>query len=105
MLGSNPSASGRGGLTGSAADRTRSTRLAGPLAKTLSQDPSSGRGLAEEDSRLLGLLVEGRTNRDIADEIGANEQEVAARLAELFVRIGASSRVDATVAALVGGLI
>ena len=82
------------------------TRLAGPLVSTGDQDLSSERpGLEEEDSRLLSLLVEGKTNREIADDIGADEQAVAIRLAELFVKIGASSRADATVAALVGGLV
>jgi DNA-binding NarL/FixJ family response regulator len=82
------------------------TRLAGPMVKAHPRDfgPEES-GLAEEDSRLLGLLVEGKTNREISEEIGANEQAVAMRLAELFVRIGVSSRADATVAALVGGLI
>jgi DNA-binding NarL/FixJ family response regulator len=82
------------------------TRLAGPLVSTGDQDLSSERpGLEEEDSRLLSLLVEGKTNREIADDIGADEQAVAIRLAGLFVKIGASSRADATVAALVGGLV
>jgi DNA-binding NarL/FixJ family response regulator len=53
----------------------------------------------------LGLLVEGKTNREIAHEIDADEQAVTMRLAQLFATIGASSRADATVAALVGGLV
>ncbi|HLF77070.1 MAG TPA: AAA family ATPase [Dehalococcoidia bacterium] len=82
------------------------TRLAGPLVRTGTGDSAPGHsGLAEDDSRLLSLLVEGRTNWEIAEEIGASEQAVALRLAELFVRIGASSRADATVAALAGGLV
>ncbi len=81
-------------------------RLAGTLVGTPAQDLNlEETGLATEDSRLLGLLVEGRTNREIAGEIGVNEQAVAIRLAELFVKIGASSRADATVAALLGGLV
>jgi DNA-binding NarL/FixJ family response regulator len=82
------------------------TRLAGPLAAV--RPPGSGAvesGLAADDSRLLGLLVEGKTNREIAREIDADEQAVTIRLARLFATIGASSRADATVAALVGGLI
>jgi tetratricopeptide (TPR) repeat protein/DNA-binding CsgD family transcriptional regulator len=82
------------------------TRLAGPLAAV--RPPGSGAvesGLAADDSRLLGLLVEGKTNREIAHEIDADEQAVTIRLARLFATIGASSRADATVAALVGGLI
>jgi tetratricopeptide (TPR) repeat protein/DNA-binding CsgD family transcriptional regulator len=82
------------------------TRLAGPLAAE--RPPGSGAagsGLAAEDSRLLGLLVEGKTNREIAHEIDADEQAVTMRLAQLFATIGASSRADATVAALIGGLV
>ena len=82
------------------------TRLAGPLVTTPIENlgPEEG-ALTGGDSRLLELLVEGKTNKEIADEIGVDEQAVTIRLAELFVRIGASSRADATVAALVGGLI
>lgn len=82
------------------------TRLAGSLAAV--RPPGSGAaesGLGADDSRLLGLLVEGKTNREIAHEIDADEQAVTMRLAQLFATIGASSRADATVAALVGGLI
>jgi DNA-binding NarL/FixJ family response regulator len=81
------------------------SRLAGPLISTGAGDMASESGLQEEDSRLLGLLVEGKTNHEIAEEIGVDEKAVTIRLAELFVRIGASSRADATVAALVGGLV
>jgi DNA-binding NarL/FixJ family response regulator len=82
------------------------TRLAGPLVSTASPDSETKEnGLTEEDSRLLQLLVEGKTNAEIASELGASEQAVAIHLAELFVKIGASSRADATVSALVGGLI
>jgi len=82
------------------------TRLAGPLVNRSLEARGAGEpGLTDDDSELLRLLVEGRTNREIADETGASEQSVALRLAELFVRIGASSRADATAAALLGGLV
>jgi DNA-binding NarL/FixJ family response regulator len=81
-------------------------RLAGTLPTVEAADSGHQRnGLTEEDSKLLGLLVEGRTNQEIADAIGSDERTVATRLADLFVKIGASSRADATVAALVGGLV
>jgi DNA-binding NarL/FixJ family response regulator len=81
-------------------------RLAGPLGHEPVETGRSGKAeLTEDDARLLRLVVEGRTNREIAEEIGAEEPIVSRRLAELFVRIGASSRAGATVAALTGGLI
>jgi DNA-binding NarL/FixJ family response regulator len=82
------------------------TRLAGPLiSRNVDAPGSADPGLSDDDSQLLRLLVEGRTNREIADEMGSTEQSVALRLADLFVRIGASSRAGATAAALLGGLV
>ncbi len=45
---------------------------------------------------LLQSLVQGKTNAEIADELGIDEPAVARRLGELFARIGASSRAEAT---------
>jgi DNA-binding NarL/FixJ family response regulator len=40
--------------------------------------------------------VQGKTNAEIAGELGIDEAAVARRLGELYVTIGASSRADAT---------
>jgi DNA-binding NarL/FixJ family response regulator len=40
--------------------------------------------------------VQGKTNREIAEELGVDETAVTRRLAELYARIGASSRAEAT---------
>jgi DNA-binding NarL/FixJ family response regulator len=76
------------------------TRLAGPI-KYVSNVPDgnghpSGDDAADQDSQLLRSLVQGKTNGEIAEEIGIDEQAVARRLGELFARIGASSRAEAT---------
>jgi DNA-binding CsgD family transcriptional regulator len=52
--------------------------------------------LDESDTSLLKLLVEGRTNREIGEALGVGEEVVARRLGEMFARIGASSRAEAT---------
>jgi DNA-binding CsgD family transcriptional regulator len=73
------------------------SRLAGPLQ--LSENDSNGQGrpgFDESDTRLLRLLTEGRTNGEIAEELGVAEEIVARRLGEMFARIGASSRAEAT---------
>ena len=59
-----------------------------------------GVDVAEDDPRLLWLLIEGRTNREIADELGVGEDVVTRRLAEMYARIGVSSRGEAAVFAL-----
>ncbi|MDQ4148521.1 MAG: AAA family ATPase [Actinomycetota bacterium] len=57
---------------------------------------SGGDGLSQDESRLLWLLIEGRTNREIAQELGVGEEVVRRRLAQLYGRIGVSSRGEAT---------
>jgi DNA-binding NarL/FixJ family response regulator/tetratricopeptide (TPR) repeat protein len=53
-------------------------------------------GLDQAERRLLQLLTEGRTNAEIAAEVDIDEEEVGRRLARLQVRLGASSRAEAT---------
>jgi len=48
------------------------------------------------DSALLKNLIQGMTNIEIAEELGIDERSVARRLGELYARIGASSRAEAT---------
>jgi hypothetical protein len=55
-----------------------------------------GRDPESADTLLLRSLVQGRTNREIADDLGIDEPAVTRRLGELFARIGASSRAEAT---------
>ncbi len=83
------------------------TRLAGPL-QLPSAEPkaaSQGPGLADDETKLLQFLTEGRANREIAAALDQTEDEVALRLAALYAKIGASSRAEATAAALMGKLV
>jgi DNA-binding CsgD family transcriptional regulator len=61
------------------------------------QNGQVGPTLELADTGLLRLLMEGRTNKEIAEEIGESEDLVVRRLGEMFARIGASSRAEATV--------
>jgi DNA-binding NarL/FixJ family response regulator len=84
------------------------TRLAGNVkmidgAKVPTESGSAG--LGENELGLLRLLTEGRTNREIADELGMTEEAIARQLTELFVKIGVSSRAEATAAALMGKIV
>jgi DNA-binding CsgD family transcriptional regulator len=64
-----------------------------------------GAGLGEDDTRLLWLLIEARTNREIASELEVSEDIVARRLAEMYARIGVSSRGEAAVLAFREGMV
>ena len=73
-------------------------KLAGPL-EGLKMHPGATDGdgaLDESDIELLRPMIEGLTNREIAERMGLDEEVVARRLAEIFARIGASSRAEAT---------
>ncbi|OGO56466.1 MAG: hypothetical protein A2V85_03735 [Chloroflexi bacterium RBG_16_72_14] len=58
--------------------------------------PDAAPSLDEAERRLLQLLTEGRTNAEIAAELGVHEDDVAQRLAHVQARLGASSRAEAT---------
>ena len=66
-------------------------------------DPAADVG--DDDTRLLWLLIEGRTNREIAAELGEGEDAVARRLAEMYAKIGVSSRGEAAAFAFREGVV
>ncbi|MDQ3932294.1 MAG: helix-turn-helix transcriptional regulator, partial [Actinomycetota bacterium] len=82
------------------------SRLAGPLEQQAAAGHGAGESspsaelaggeLAKEETRLLWLLIEGRTNHEIALELGVNEDVVARRLTEIYAKMGTSSRAEAT---------
>jgi DNA-binding NarL/FixJ family response regulator len=74
-------------------------RVAGPM-EGRTAGPDQPEALEEADAALLGLLVEGLTNREIAARLEVDEEVVARRLGETLARIGASSRAEATAFAL-----
>jgi ATP/maltotriose-dependent transcriptional regulator MalT len=69
------------------------SRLAGPIAA----EPAEGHDAEDgSDDAFLRRLVQGKTNAEIASELGIDEDALTRRLSELFARIGASSRAEAT---------
>jgi len=73
-------------------------RLAGSL-DGMALRPGDGdghQGLDEPETGLLRLLAEGLTNREIAERLGIEPDALTRRLVEMFARIGASSRAEAT---------
>jgi DNA-binding NarL/FixJ family response regulator len=76
------------------------------LAGVLDEAAWRRTGAAEEEEgdpaerQLLQLLAEGRTNLEIARELGTTEELVARQLSDLYVKLGVSSRTDATAFAL-----
>jgi ATP/maltotriose-dependent transcriptional regulator MalT len=85
------------------------SRLTGAANGARPEEEAAGPGPAadvgEDDSRLLWLLIEGRTNREIAAELTMEEDAVARRLAEMYARIGVSSRGEAAAFAFREGVV
>jgi len=83
-------------------------RLAGPLSD---ERFVAGRGegaltrLDDDELVMLGMLTEGMTTGEIAERLGSAEPDVRLRLQEMFAKIGASSRVEATALALREGVL
>lgn len=71
-------------------------RIAGPIVADGGETASAASEMEPQDVELLERLVAGRTDREIAEELGITEADVARRLTELFARIGTHSRAEAT---------
>ncbi len=74
--------------------------LAGPMDEPAPAPAGANGGevgaLDPADRELLRLLTQGSTNREIAEQLALDENEVAQRLARLLAAIGASTRAQAT---------
>ncbi len=55
-------------------------------------------GLTDRQGQVLGLMVRGMTNRDIADQLGLSEGTVKIHATAVFKTLGVSSRTQALVA-------
>jgi DNA-binding CsgD family transcriptional regulator len=83
-----------------AALRTFETLGARPDAdrvKSLTRGEKEASGsLTARETQVLGLLATGRTNRAIAQQLRISEKTVARHLANIFMKIGVSTRSEAT---------
>jgi len=81
-------------------------RLAGPRpAAPATNEQSPVAALSDDDRQLLALLTEGLTAAEIADRIDSTQESVRLKLDEMFAKIGASSRGQATAFALAEGVL
>jgi DNA-binding CsgD family transcriptional regulator len=92
-------------------DEVRAKWFTGPVGRELTalvgagdpfttQAATAAVDLDTDDIALLRLLVEGRSNRAIADALGVSESALGRRLAALYARTGSTSRAEATSFAL-----
>jgi DNA-binding NarL/FixJ family response regulator len=72
----------------------------GTGARTHSQGPRRGRaleGITPQERRILDLLADGLTNRQIADEMYLAEKTVTNYVSNLLAKLGMSRRTEAAV--------
>jgi DNA-binding NarL/FixJ family response regulator len=74
---------------GAAPDAARVTQVLGRRA-------GDGSGLTPRQIEVLALVVQGRTNREIATELMVSEHTVRRHLQNIYLRLGVSSRAAAT---------
>ena len=75
----------------------RLVELAGPLAPSADVAKTGSQQLSEQETRLLQLLVEGRTNAEIATCLHVSRETVKSELKRIFRKIGVGSRTQAAV--------
>jgi DNA-binding CsgD family transcriptional regulator len=61
-------------------------------------------GLSRREAQVLSVLAAGKTNRELASELGISPKTVARHLSNIFAKIGVSSRAAAAVFAVEHGL-
>jgi DNA-binding CsgD family transcriptional regulator len=90
-------------------DGRRSVRAAAAgLASAFAGPPTARRkdtfGLSSREREVLGLIVEGRTNREIGEHLFISQKTVGVHVGNILAKLGVSGRVEAATAALRLGL-
>ena len=75
------------------------------LDELAGDDQSSPNSLTDREVEVLGLVATGRTNRAVADALGISVKTVARHVANIFGKLGVSTRAAATAYAHRKGLI
>lgn len=74
-------------------------------AATPAGDEAAPALLSPRERHVLDLLAEGRSNKEIARELGVSANTVKTHLANLYAKLGARRRTEAVAAARRGGVI
>jgi DNA-binding CsgD family transcriptional regulator len=74
-------------------------------APALSQDPGSHFGLTPRELDVLRLLVEGRSDREIAEALFIGTRTVQTHVGNLFAKLGVNGRTEAAAVAVRHGLV
>ena len=90
------------------ANRGRATidsAAAQALVATADQSPSPGDDLTQREREILVLLVEGKTNKEIASNLSLSEGTVRFHVSNILSKMGVNNRTEAVSLALQQGII
>ena len=79
--------------------------LAALLAHSETQERAEGEGLSQREQEVLGILVTGASNREIAMQLKITERTVKAHVTSILNKLGVNSRTEAAVVAIRRGLV
>jgi DNA-binding CsgD family transcriptional regulator len=74
--------------------RTREVRPSHPPAHTVGQDATGLESLTERELQVARLVVDRKSNAEIAAELFLSQKTVESHLRNIFRKIGVSSRAD-----------
>jgi DNA-binding NarL/FixJ family response regulator len=78
--------------------------VAARLLERLGESDHNG-GLSDREREVLGLLVDGASNKGIAHQLSLSENTVKAHISHIFDKLGVQSRAEAVAAALQRGIL
>ena len=90
------------------ANRGRATidsAAAQALVATADQSPSPGEDLTQREREILVLLVEGKTNKEIASKLSLSEGTVRFHVSNILSKMGVNNRTEAVSMALQQGIV
>jgi NarL family two-component system response regulator LiaR len=84
---------------------TLSPEVAQSLVETANQPPPPGLDLTEREREVLGLMIEGLSNKQIAGKLSVSPSTVKSHVSCILSKLGVASRTEAAALALRNGII
>jgi two-component system NarL family response regulator len=80
-------------------------RVLPPAVATLLADRMSRKNLSPRELQIVRLIVNGRRNKEIANDLEIGEESVKTHLRALFVKLGVADRTQAAIEAIRHGIV
>ena len=81
------------------------TKVVKTLSRALGGRPTEGDKLSDREIEVLGLLLSGARNSDIAEQLGVNVKTAESHVTSILTKLGVQTRMQAVLKAIQEGLI